>query len=174
MSTNASDRGGGTNNPGTAHLTTRTVTLNAEAVEAIAARVAELLRGDVSPQPQAAVPTKLTAAELAARLGVERAWIYRHAAELGAIRLGAGPRARLRFDAELVAEHLSARNTRPQTAPERPSLPTRRPRGIGSRSPDLLPIKGDPELSSTTADEGRPGRAKAPPAAAPKRVRSAR
>jgi hypothetical protein len=144
------------------------VTLSTETVEAIAARVVELLRREAAMHRQAATPPKLTAAELATRLGVERAWIYQHAAQLGAIRLGAGPRARLRFDAELVAERLSARDTWPQMAPGRPSLATRRPRRIGSSSPELLPIKGDVELSSTTATEGRPGGAQTPPAAAPK------
>lgn len=38
-----------------------------------------------------------TADELAARYGVSRDWVYTHADELGATRLGTGPRARMRF-----------------------------------------------------------------------------
>jgi hypothetical protein len=38
------------------------------------------------------------AAALAVELGVSRDWVYEHADELGALRLGNGPKARLRFD----------------------------------------------------------------------------
>jgi len=38
------------------------------------------------------------AAELARLMGVSRDHVYRRSAELGAVRLGTGPRARLRFD----------------------------------------------------------------------------
>jgi hypothetical protein len=46
----------------------------------------------------------LTAAEVAADLGVSRTWVYENAKKLGGIRLGTGRRARLRFDRERVAE----------------------------------------------------------------------
>jgi hypothetical protein len=48
----------------------------------------------------------LSAAEVARRYGVDRSWVYAHAEELGAMRLGGGPRARLRFDPALVDEAL--------------------------------------------------------------------
>jgi hypothetical protein len=35
---------------------------------------------------------------LADALGVDRSWVYEHADQLGAIRLGTGPRPRLRFE----------------------------------------------------------------------------
>jgi hypothetical protein len=38
------------------------------------------------------------AGELARALGVEREWVYEHSDQLGAIRLGDGPRPRLRFE----------------------------------------------------------------------------
>lgn len=44
----------------------------------------------------------LSAAEVAEHLGVDRGWVYEHAAELGAQRLGDGPRGRLRFPLEAV------------------------------------------------------------------------
>jgi hypothetical protein len=72
------------------------VTLDAEDIEAIAHRVAQL----VSAQPSGVV--YVDARGLAERLGVERSWVYAHARELGGVRLGEGPRARLRFDIELV------------------------------------------------------------------------
>jgi hypothetical protein len=48
----------------------------------------------------------LTAQEVAARFNVDRSWVYAHADELGVIRLGNGPRPRLRFDAVVVAQQL--------------------------------------------------------------------
>ncbi|WP_270006583.1 hypothetical protein [Solirubrobacter deserti] len=47
------------------------------------------------------------AATLACTLGVERDWVYARAAQLGAVRLGDGPRARLRFDLEQVRATLA-------------------------------------------------------------------
>ena len=50
----------------------------------------------------------LTAAEVAQRFGVSAEWVREHRVELGAVRLGDGPRGRLRFDQQRVAEALSA------------------------------------------------------------------
>lgn len=76
--------------------------LEPDDVEAIARRVAELL----GTGPQAPV-RYVDAAYLARALGVERAWVYAHAQQLGGVRLG-GPRGRLRFDLEAVREQLSS------------------------------------------------------------------
>ena len=85
-------------------------------------------------------PPIVTADELAAYLKVSREVIYRNAERLGAIRLGDGPRARLRFrlDAEQVrAWQAGQPKAPPATAPKRR---TNRPRpGAGA---DLLPIRG--------------------------------
>jgi hypothetical protein len=67
--------------------------LSAEAIEQLAQRVAELVADRV-----AAGPPLVDAEALARFLNVERSWVYEHAAELGGVRLGDGPRARLRFD----------------------------------------------------------------------------
>lgn len=48
----------------------------------------------------------LDASEIARQCGVSRGWVYAHAAELGAFRLGGGPRPRLRFDARVVEQAL--------------------------------------------------------------------
>jgi hypothetical protein len=72
------------------------VKLDPDDVEAIARRVAELLG-----TPPAEALRYVDAAGLARALGVDREWIYAHAAELGALRLG-GPRGRLRFDLQHV------------------------------------------------------------------------
>ena len=71
-------------------------------VEAIARRVVELLGG--SPQRPGA--RLVDAATVADSLGVEPDWVYDHAEQLGAIRLG-GPKGRLRFDLRAIEEQLA-------------------------------------------------------------------
>ena len=46
------------------------------------------------------------AAELAKRFAIERSWVYSHAIELGAVKLGSGAKPRLRFDPEIAARIL--------------------------------------------------------------------
>jgi len=110
--------------------------LTPEAIEQIAHRVAELLRHDPS-DGAASTPGMsarlVDASQLARQLGLTRAWVYEHANELGAITLGDGPRPRLRFDPEIAAQALHARQrtepARPQPASDatRPGRPRRRP-----------------------------------------------
>jgi hypothetical protein len=76
------------------------MTLDSEDIEAIARRVAELLRHSPSIG-------LVDVDGVVERFGVSRSYVYAHARELGAIRLGDGPKARMRFDLELVAEALS-------------------------------------------------------------------
>jgi hypothetical protein len=78
------------------------MTLDDEDIEQIARRVAELI-GSAHAHPG---PRYVDAGDLARMLGIERDWVYAHARELGAIRLG-GPRGRLRFDVGRVADALS-------------------------------------------------------------------
>jgi len=56
---------------------------------------------------------------LAAELGVSRDFIYEHAAQLGVLRLGAGPRARLRFDPVAARQALTCSGSKgaPAQAP---------------------------------------------------------
>lgn len=64
--------------------------------EAIADVLAERgLVGAAAPAPTARV---LSVSDVARLLGRNRAWVYDHAAELGAFRFGKGPKARLGFD----------------------------------------------------------------------------
>jgi len=141
--------------------------LSERAVEAIAHRVVELLRSE-PPRP-AAEPVGerlLTAAEVARWWGVERSWVYQHALRLGVIRLGDGPRPRLRFDPTLVARRLGD--------PKRAATPDpRRSARIGVETP-LLPILGDTEVTSNRPNQSRPDGAATPPATAPKDGPSAR
>jgi hypothetical protein len=71
--------------------------LDPDDVEAIARRVLVVLHDELH-----AAPVRLVdAGELAVALGVDRGWVYAHAAELHAVRLGS-PRGRLRFDLDEV------------------------------------------------------------------------
>jgi len=52
------------------------------------------------------------ARELAEELGVSIDYVYAHATELGAVRLGSGPKARLRFDLDSARRALEGRAQR--------------------------------------------------------------
>ncbi|MBS1887568.1 MAG: helix-turn-helix domain-containing protein [Actinobacteria bacterium] len=75
-----------------------------ESIEALAGRIAEIL-ADATPSKRSGL---LSAEEVARWWGIGRRWVYEHADELGARRLGAGPRPRLRFDPEEVAARLGS------------------------------------------------------------------
>jgi hypothetical protein len=75
---------------------------DSELVEAIARRVVELLGGS----PQRSGVRLVDATAVADALGVERDWVYAHADQLGAVRLG-GPKGRLRFDLRAIDEQLA-------------------------------------------------------------------
>ncbi len=85
-------------------------------------------------------PQLVDAAALAQMLGVTRGWVYEHATELGAIRLGAGARPRLRFDPRRVGEALED-----GLAPGPPRHRRHRVRRThGANAVELLPIAGVP------------------------------
>jgi hypothetical protein len=111
------------------------MTLDGEDVEAIARRVAELLRGNSSANQY------VDASTIARRFGVTRAWVYQHKSELGAMPLGSGPKPRLRFDMTRVGQVL-AREDDHAREDER-SAPRRRGRSRTSRparTPTGLPV----------------------------------
>jgi hypothetical protein len=105
----------------------RELPLDRATILAVAREVAVLLRHSAEPDDG-----MLTASQVAARFNVERSWVYAHAEELGVVRLGDGPRPRLRFDAASVAQRLVATPGRIPAA--RPSTPLR-------ADLPLLPIK---------------------------------
>ena len=76
------------------------VRLDADSIDAIAKRVADILRSEALPTREQLI----TATDVAARFGVSRTWVYDNAERLGAIRLGTGSKARLRFDSKRVNE----------------------------------------------------------------------
>jgi hypothetical protein len=59
----------------------------------------------------------LTVTDVAIAFNVARGWVYAHADELGAIRLGEGPRPRLRFDPAVVTQRLQKRRGRITASP---------------------------------------------------------
>lgn len=125
------------------------VGLDAEWVEALAWRLAEILREEHRP-PAARL---VDAATLAAELGVTRSWVYEHRERLGVVRLGTGAKPRLRFDVHTAREALARSASREPHAPKvsvPASSPARRRRRIGGEI-DLLPIKG----SATPVDGGQ-------------------
>lgn len=117
------------------------IRLDPELVEAIARRVVGLLEERGLQRRE-----MVGAAELARRLGVDRSWVYSHAIELGAVKLGDGPKARLRFDPEISERALRKVGEVPAADPparsgERADRP-RRAGGSERREPDfpLLPF----------------------------------
>lgn len=96
-------------------------------------------------------------ATVAEYLSVTPGWVYEHAAELGAGRLGSGPRARLRFRLSEVDERLSACSTSRRSddidqdrelapANDRARARTSRRRQRSGTSAELLPIRGRTQL----------------------------
>lgn len=77
--------------------------LDPESIEAVARRLAELLADRGAERPQRGL---ISAEAVAERWGVSRRWVYEQAERLGARRIGTGPRPRLRFDPDEVAEQL--------------------------------------------------------------------
>jgi hypothetical protein len=110
---------------------TATVHLDPASVEALARRVVELLHGeDVAGG-------MIDAGEAARRLGVSRDFVYTHRIELGGVKIGEGPKARLRFDPAVIAERLASDEPKSE-----PAKPTRRMARREAASVELLPIAG--------------------------------
>jgi hypothetical protein len=107
-------------------------------VRLIAEAVADVLveRGLVVPETRSAARV-MSAAQVAATLGRNRQWVYDHASELGGFRYGAGPKARLGFEAGAVARWMRGR------AMSRENQSRVRPRARGSRveGSDLIPYE---------------------------------
>jgi hypothetical protein len=108
-------------------------------VDAVARRVVELLREEAVVSREG--PRLLTVAAVSQEFGVSTDWVYANAGRLGAIRLGSGPRARLRFDRATIADRIAKVGSR--AARDRSSPRGMRPRGAREGADgDLLPILG--------------------------------
>jgi hypothetical protein len=101
-------------------------------VEAVARRVVELLD---RRSPGIETPL-LSALEVAQHFGVGRKWVYEHAEDPGAIRLGPGRRARMRFNATVVKQRVNELRLKRSH--------TRGTKSASSEPPELLPIYGRP------------------------------
>ena len=100
----------------------RTSAAESRFVDAIARRVIELLdasRGAGATASATEGDACLTVSQVASRYRVSRSWVYAHQRELGAMRLGEGPR--------------------PDSGSTRRSLPTPLPPSIGAPRPPSLP-----------------------------------
>jgi hypothetical protein len=117
-----------------------------ELARELAAELAPLL---ADMRPLARHPSRLVdAATLAAMLGISRDAVYHHAAALGAIRIGDGPRGRLRFHPEIALEgwiHRSSRGASGQaeSGADAARSRSRRGRSSGSKA-KLLLVHGEP------------------------------
>jgi transcriptional regulator with XRE-family HTH domain len=92
-------------------------------------------------QEQLAARASLHRTEIG-RLELDRSWVYSHAIELGAVKLGDGPRARLRFDPEIAERAL--RKLGDGSAPDPPARSVERAdRARWTRRPEvkLLPVE---------------------------------
>jgi hypothetical protein len=79
------------------------------------------------------LPPLLTVAETAEVLRVGRSWVYEHAAELGAVKLGTGQTAPLRIPRDGVQRIVGA----PSPPQARRSVPARRAREAQSAQAEL-------------------------------------
>jgi len=123
--------------------------LSPETIAEIASALADALEARRSR-----LDTWVDAGTVAAHLGVDRAWIYQHSRELGAVRLGNGDRGRLRFHLRRVDELLAARTpSTPGTVSNRAEggapqpIPRRRrhvARVATAETVPLLPVHGRP------------------------------
>ena len=90
----------------------------------------------------------VTAAELAEVLRVTRAHVYERQTFYGAVRLGDGPKAPLRFDLDAVLERIACTECKVSEAQQErvvaPIRSRRRRRGSGT-TVELLPIRGRSE-----------------------------
>lgn len=129
-------------------------------IDRIARRVVELLR-ERPAEPACFVD----AATVADRLGVDRGWVYQHARELGALRLG-GEQGRLRFDLAAIQRQL-AESPPPDPAPAKAAPRARQPRRKRGERPVKLipytpldapytPVRTPPRGVESRADKGAP------------------
>ena len=109
--------------------------LDLRLVDVIAQRVLHLLGDRKGDEIQL-----LTVAQVARRFQVHPSWVYANARRLGALRLGTGPKAPLRFDPRRVALAVEEQgvpsgqrvgdNPSPESASARTESAARRKRGL--------------------------------------------
>jgi hypothetical protein len=106
------------------------ITLADHQLDRLADLIADRLRAEESPR---AADGMVDAAALAGHLGTSREWVYRNAVRLGAVRLGAGERGRLRFNLDRArAAFATADDPPPATTPSPPRARRRASTTTGS------------------------------------------
>jgi predicted DNA-binding transcriptional regulator AlpA len=94
-------------------------------VDPLARRVVEVMKEE-GVVAQAPVSNKwLDAAAVAERLGMTREWVYEHASELGAVRIGGGSRPRLRFPPDVGRTEPNRGGTTRAETPRQSDRPAR-------------------------------------------------
>ena len=110
-------------------------------LERLADRIVERVLIGLAPSERGEL---VDASAIANRFSLSRSWVYENAEQLGVVRVGAGPRARLRFDASVVRERLARLAADGPRIARRP----RRRRRVAEEQSDLLPVRGRaPNLS---------------------------
>jgi helix-turn-helix protein len=109
--------------------------------ELIARELVDVLRNVERP----ATRGLLTSEEAARLLRVDVEWVRDHRVALGAVKLGDGPKARLRFPRESIDAYLAARKVGPAPSAEaastsRPPASRRRAENAPSLSPRGQPV----------------------------------
>jgi hypothetical protein len=132
-------------------LTPSSIAALAEAIaEALARRAIEQTEGGHLSQDEHRL---LTAREVAAMLRRTAEWVRHHREELGVIRLGNGPRPRLLFHPQAVAERLDSRSESESSheaqTPEQTGKEQGRPRRRSGTTTGLLPFPGSERLSGS-------------------------
>lgn len=94
------------------------MTLDHEDIEAIAERAAYRVV-QMLDRPGHPAHQLLDAKELARELSVSVDYVYAHAVDLGAMRLGDGPKARLRFDLRTAQRAMRERKQPPSAITSR-------------------------------------------------------
>ena len=118
---------------------------------AIAEALADVLveRGLVVQRTAGPGPRVLDVGDVAKLLGRKPAWVYAHAAELGAFRFGDGPKARLGFDVSNIERWKRDRQAG-RTEPE--PRPRRRRSRQDARGPKLIPYETPGYGVASTSD----------------------
>jgi hypothetical protein len=125
-----------------------TVALTPQTIEQIADCVVRRLHRQQQNQQQAQTGEPVgmvTVAQFAAYYKLNPAWVYEHADELGATRIGSGPKARIRLDFQVakaaLAQHQA--NRMPPPADATPRRPRQRPE-TNLYSPEAPPLESRP------------------------------
>jgi hypothetical protein len=123
------------------------VDLTPQAVEQVASRVVQLLhRQHQQEQAKTGEPVGMvTVAQFAAYYKLNPAWVYEHADELGATRIGSGPKARIRLDFQTAKVALREIHAGREPAPA-DAKPHRSPRAPETDlySPEAPPLESRP------------------------------